>query len=143
MKRDDGQGPTWIWIWRQKWPSRDRDDNASGLLGWANLPLVQTYEPSYHAFDSREIMKDRGMLYQGSWHTKALKSKGSQTKRVTRGFVLDKLEDSMHGLIFLGRRRTLVDWKYSSRLLLGAWCCRSWQGHMLGPKDENSMVNIC
>ena len=44
----------------------DRDDNASGRLGWANLPLVQTYEPSYHAFDSREIMKDRGMLYQGA-----------------------------------------------------------------------------
>lgn len=41
------------------------DEDASDLLGWSNLPMVQTYDPSY-AVDSKEIIKDRGICYAGA-----------------------------------------------------------------------------
>ena len=42
-----------------------RDEDAPDLLGWSNLPMVQTYDPSY-AVDSREIIKNRGIFYAGA-----------------------------------------------------------------------------
>ena len=42
-----------------------RDEDATDLLGWANLLMIQKYDPSY-AVDSREIFKDRGIFYAGA-----------------------------------------------------------------------------